>query len=42
LPRGRIEHSVNVPWSAVTDSATGRVRADHELRELFAKAGVDA
>jgi len=42
LPRGRIEHSVNVPWNAVTDSATGRVRTDEELREIFTRAGVDA
>jgi 3-mercaptopyruvate sulfurtransferase SseA len=42
LPRGRIEHSVNVPAGAITDPDTGRVRTNDALHELFTKAGVDS
>ncbi|MFW5969900.1 MAG: 3-mercaptopyruvate sulfurtransferase [Halofilum sp. (in: g-proteobacteria)] len=36
LPSGHIPGSVNVPFAAVTDPETGRVRPPHELRALFA------
>lgn len=39
LHRGHIPHSLNVPWNDLV--ATGELKPVAELRELFAKAGVD-
>ncbi|QTO55068.1 3-mercaptopyruvate sulfurtransferase [Duffyella gerundensis] len=39
LHRGHIPGSLNVPWNSLVSE--GELKAEHELRSLFAEAGVD-
>jgi thiosulfate/3-mercaptopyruvate sulfurtransferase len=39
---GRIPQSLNVPFAALSDAATGAMKSPDELRRIFQSAGVDA